>query len=766
MALLVQLGSYNPVTDGWQMILDLNDGQTLEVDEVGGLDIPTPTLDIYTTANPRGAGERFLRGRYAAREVAVRCTLGPAATEAALAGTLRQLAAVQGQAGGANGAQIAGVSGAPHIALAVQPPGASAPVYADVLALAHDLTGSGDAAAWVRLLHEGLTIELLCAPFWRGPRATLDNLVPNPGMDQPGQVTLWADAATNANYVSGYALNAGSAPTIASNTLTISASADVSFGATNWGAITQWAVAFTAASAGTFTFWLHRSATTTGIQIIQNGAANTLGISTDIAGTVASVASGSVTLTNGTRYWLVASALPAINANALTTLVSAQIYNYSSGAIGTAIGTPLFANVTAAVLQTGQCGFSTSGAALVISTAGGTNPAANSITGIAADSWLASATNGDATAAPSWPGWDATTTYPGGPWASLRALSLTAPPAGKVNATWTGPRGPATGGTQVTGRVWVAQAGLSATASVTLTAQQYTSGGSFISALTLGTATATTIGTGWAGISGTVTLAANCAGINLQIAVADATAGASARATVWLDNAQLNTGTALLPYCANRFAKAPAQIAFSGIAGDVPAPCSLALGVNPAGAGLAAGATLSLFAGRRALAGFGAQLVAGALAAGADGVNQQLTPDGTMWAGIQTIFKGAAANYQPLYLTGTAADYSGVYHLFARLRLHDTPATSFTLQPLSYVTQSPWLGNTAKTDRLGVYQGTPLNPFTNANWAVVDAGQITMPAFPLATGADATLIDVTAAAISATATNQLDSDWGVQYIDQ
>ena len=512
MAYLVQLGVYNPVTDGWQVALDLNDGQTLEVDAVGGLELPAPPLEVYAAGNPRVAGERVLRGQYGAREVTVQCVLGPLATEAALAGVLKQLAVLQAQVLGPNGAQVAGVGSAPRVALLVQAPGVAAPVYADVLALGHDLAGAGDVTAWVRLWQEGLTIELLCAPFWRGPRVTLDNLIANPGMDQPGQVTLWADAATNANYVNGYALNAGSAPTIASTTLTIPAGADVSFGAANWGAITQWAVAFTASSAGTFTFWLHRSATNTGIQIIMNGTTNTLGISTDVAGTVGSLTSATVTLTNGTRYWLVASALPSINANALATLVQAQIFNYSSGAIGAAIGSPLYGAVTAANLQLGQCGFTTSGAALAISTAGGTNPPANGVTGIAADSWGANATSGDAAASPAWPGWDAATTYPGGSWASLRALSLTAPPAGKLNAAWTSPRAPVTGGAAVTGRVWVAQTGLSGTAVVTLTALQYTSGGSFISTLTLGTANAAGIGSGWVSITGTVTLAVNCGG--------------------------------------------------------------------------------------------------------------------------------------------------------------------------------------------------------------------------------------------------------------
>ncbi len=758
MTYLIQLGTYAPLSDTWTLALDLNDGQIFEVEAVSGLEMPPPQMDVYAAANPRLAGERVQRMTYGAREITVTCVVGPAATESALASALNALLAVQAQVMAPSGAQIAGMGGASRVALLLQPPGCSAPYYADVQAMAHNPAGAGNVVEWVRLLQEGLTLELLCAPFLRGPRVTLDNLAVNAGMDQPGQSVVWADAATNANFVGGYALNAGSALTITSNTLTLAAGCDVSFGAANWQGIAQWAVAFTWQTGATFTFWLHRSAVNTGVQIVLSGG--TLSIVTDVAGTTTTLASGSVTLTSGTRYWLVASALPYVNANAPASLVQAQLFTYSAGSIGSGIGSALFGQVTATNLLSGQCGFTVAGASLAISTSGGTNPAANQVTGIGADGWMLNPTNGDASATPSWGGWDGATVYPNGAWASQHALSLTAPPAGKLNASWAGTKAPVTPGGTLTGRVWALQSGLSGTAVVTLALQQYTSGGSLISTTTLATATAAQMGASWYGITGSATVAGNCAQAALQCSVTDATSGASARANVWFDNAQLNAGAALLPYCANRFNKAPAQVQFSGLNGDVPAPALLAIGVNPSGGSLAAGGSIAFYAGRRALAGYGAILAAGMYASSADGVNNQLIPDGTAWGGVQVQYHGTSANYEPLITSGTAADYAGVYHFFARLRMHDTPSGSQNMQPLGYLLQNPWLGLAAKTDRLGIFQGAFVFPFTGTTWQVVDAGQCALPPFPLATQADPTQVYITAAVENTNALNEMDADWG------
>jgi hypothetical protein len=758
MTYLVQLGMYAPLSDTWTLALDLNDGQTLEV-AAEGVDLPPPALEVYAAGNPRLAGERVALGRYDARTITVPCVLGPLATEAALASALAQLLALQARTLAPSGAGVAGVDSAPRVALLIQPPGCAAPYYADVLALAHDAAGLGSAEAWVRLLEEGLTLELLCAPFLRGSRVVLDNLVPNPGMDQPAQSVVWADAATNANYAGGYSVNAGGAPTISGNTLTLAAGSDVSFGAASWGSIAQWAVAFTAQSAGTFTCWLHRTATNTGIQIVVSGTGS-LSIVTDVAGATTTLASGSLALTSGTRYWLVISALPYVSNNALATLVQAQIFAYSSGAIGSGIGSALYGAVTVTGLQAGQCGFTVAGTSLAISTSGGTNPAANQVTSIGASGWAANPTNNDATATPAWLGWDGATTYPGGAWASRRALSLTAPPSGKLNASWAGSAAPVKPGGTVTGRIQVAQSGLSGTATVTLALLQYTSGGSFITSSALGTATAAQIGSGWYAITGGVTLAANCAQAALECIAADATAGASARATVWCDDAQLNAGVSLLPYCANRFPAAPAQVQFSGLVGDVTAPCQIALGTSPAGTGLTAGGSIALYAGRRVLAGSGAALTGSALVSGADGVNQQIVPDATTWGGMQAQFHSSSANYEPIITSGAVADYTGVYHVLARLRTHDTPATSQNIQPLAYLLQNLWVGLAAKTDRLGIFQGPFVFPFTGAAWQVVDAGQVALPPFPLASQADPAQVYVTTGALNTSSSVELDADWG------
>lgn len=766
MAYLVQLGTYAPLTDAWQQALDLNDGQTLELEEAGGLDLPPPVLDLFMAGNARLAGERMTRGRYGMRTITLRLVAGPCATEAALASVVRQLLALQAQALGPNGAQVAGVGSSPRVALLVQPPGVTAPVYAEVLALAHSLDDVGSTAAWVRLMQEGVTVELFCAPFLRGARVTLDNLVANPGMDQPGQLAVWADTATVANSVNSYAVVAGSTLTQSGVIATLNAGSDVSFGATTWQGITQWAVAFIHQSAGTFTFWLHRTAANSGIQVILNGPGNALSIVANVAGATTTLASATTSLTNGTHYWLLSSALPAVNNTGLATLVSAQVYTYSSGAIGTGIGSAIFGLATAANLQQGQCGLTAAGANLQITTGGVTTPAANQVTILAADGWTSATTNGDSAASPAWCGWDNVTTFAGGPWASQRSLSISAPPVGKLNAAWTSNKMPVTAGGTISGRTWAAQNGLSSTATVQLIALQYNQGGTQIATLTLATATAAQIGAGWDALTGTGTLNGACTQIALQLVVVDSVVGASAHASVWFGQAQVNAGTTLAPYCANRFTKAPAQVQFSGLAGDVPAPCLLAVGTSPAGSGLAVSASLAVYAGRRALAGFGAQLTAPALLTIADGVNQQIIPDATTWSGAQAQFHTANSNYEPLYMTGSAADYSGVYHLLARLRMHDTPASGQNLQPDAYLLQNPWLGLASKTDRLGIYQGQFVFPFTGATWQMVDSGQVALPPFALGTLADPSQIVVTLAQQSTNTSNQLDADWGAQYKSQ
>jgi hypothetical protein len=305
----------------------------------------------------------------------------------------------------------------------------------------------------------------------------------------------------------------------------------------------------------------------------------------------------------------------------------------------------------------------------------------------------------------------------------------------------------------------VAQTGLSSTATVTLAILEYTSGGTFITSASIASATAAQIGAGWYALQGSVALAANCGLATLECIVVDTTVAASAGAKIWCDNAQLNAGATLLPYCANRFNKAPAQIQFSGLSGDVTAPCQMAIGTYPNGGSLAVGASLALFAGRRALAGFGAMLAGTALVTQADGVNQQLIPDATTWGGVQSQFHTNSANYEPLGASGTLADLTGIYHIVGRLRMHDAPSSSQNLQPLGYLLQDPWLGLASKADRLGIFQGAYVYPFTGTAWQIADAGICALPPFPLGTQADPTQIYATAAMQNTTAATEMDVDW-------
>ncbi len=217
MAYVAQLGTYTPLTDGWAMLLDLNDGQNLEMDDPNGLDMPAPALETFVATNPRMHGARVLHTTYGERTIAAHCMAGPATSYAAMQTTLQTLTKSQEAARVARQAGVLGLGAAPRIALKLQPPGSVTPLYADVLALSHDLPSVGDAEAWVRLLQEGVTVEMVCAPFLRGTRVTLANDVPNPGFEHWGWVNggglgsvVFDDPLANLN---AYAVVTGAAPT-------------------------------------------------------------------------------------------------------------------------------------------------------------------------------------------------------------------------------------------------------------------------------------------------------------------------------------------------------------------------------------------------------------------------------------------------------------------------------------------------------------------------------------------------------------------------
>ncbi len=185
MGYLCQLGTYAPLTDTFTLSLDLNDGQVLEIDDLVGLDVMPPQMDLYAAENPRTPGARVIGSRYGTRQVTCSVVAGPTSTYAALASTIAQLAGLQEAVRAARIMAQAGLGNAQRITLLIQPPGSTTPLYADVLALVVDAPAAGETQAWVRLYQDGITLELECAPFLRGARQVLQNLTVNPGFEAP-----------------------------------------------------------------------------------------------------------------------------------------------------------------------------------------------------------------------------------------------------------------------------------------------------------------------------------------------------------------------------------------------------------------------------------------------------------------------------------------------------------------------------------------------------------------------------------------------------
>lgn len=201
-----RLGWTNPLTDAFGAhprlgpVLELNDGVTFTLATPDGIELPPPPRTVVAAGNIRAQGEDATRAVYRHNRRAVaRVLLGPMASYADLVANVRALVA-----------WLAGPPDAPF-AIQYQPIGASAPVYLDVVAAAHDIPE--DEGQWQRLQFEPIELVFFCRPGLRGDRVTLQNLIVNPGFEAPSGpgVNVFADAFASAN---AYAAQAGAAPTL------------------------------------------------------------------------------------------------------------------------------------------------------------------------------------------------------------------------------------------------------------------------------------------------------------------------------------------------------------------------------------------------------------------------------------------------------------------------------------------------------------------------------------------------------------------------
>jgi hypothetical protein len=736
----LKLGWTNPLTDQFGAhptfgpVLDLNDGTSFSLVSPEGLELPPPPRTLVAAGNIRTQGERVTRAIYRHNRKAIaRLILGPASSGTALTTTIRAL--------------LDWLGGPPSIPITLQyqPFNGTAPVYLDVVGCAHAIPA--DEEQWLRLQMEPIEIVFLARPGLRGDRITLDNLVTNPGFEAPSgpSVQVFGDPFANLN---AYALQAGSAPSVAANVMTVPNGTRVTFGSPAWSAVNGWQVRFQWASGMLPAFYLHYTDASNHLRVDMGGGGNSgVGLHQTVGGVDHQLATGSITFTPGNWYWLRFTQFPSVPGD--PPYLTASIFNDSGpGSVGglvVTINAPAFDAVTA---LSGRPQIATAGAAMNV---GGAFGQVHGLWLFGPGGWIFQpVTTGATTTGLTSGAWEAdlTKTYPNGPVTSFGAARIDLPPAGTVDSSWrlyTGgaPLGtsamPAVVGDTVQAAVAVRSSGLSANALLRLVLYEFDASGASLRNTVLQTLTGNQ--GAWATLSGSLVLFSNTAYVDLGLRVIDTTiAGESANATVWFDNAQCwdqtTTGMATMPYCETRFPQGPAQLLLSGIIGDLPAPAHLALGTFLTSWPLSS--TLSFALGRSGKSSANADLVAASNGWYGTVLTPQSTAalDSNSYGGYFAKATVTSGGWNPRAFSPKAGDQPGTYHLLTRFQTAQS-AGNLPNVAVRAVTQQrllSWFGDTGGVDQLGSYFGPFSAPITAPNtWTIVDSGQAVLP--PFAAGA-------------------------------
>ncbi|HEX6541922.1 MAG TPA: hypothetical protein VF040_09230, partial [Ktedonobacterales bacterium] len=300
---ILKLGYSDPLTDTFGAhpllgsVIDLNDSVTFTLVSPSGLEIPTPPRTLVLAGNIRSQGEVATKAitRHN-RTVTARLLVDPSANAAALIASIRTL--------------LTWLSAPPQIPITLQyqPFNGSAPVYLDVVGAAHNLPS--DEGQWLRGQFELLTITFTCRPGMRGDRITLQNLVANPGFEQPsnGGVLAFLDSFANTN---AYSLVAGSAPSVSGGVMTIPSGTKLQFGSPAWGAINLWQMRIQT-PAGGWDFQASLHVTDANNALFGNFFATGIEMHQMIDGVDHLQGSASfAALANSTWYWLTFTQFPA-----------------------------------------------------------------------------------------------------------------------------------------------------------------------------------------------------------------------------------------------------------------------------------------------------------------------------------------------------------------------------------------------------------------------------------------------------------------------
>jgi hypothetical protein len=745
----IKLGYKDPLTDTFGAhpllgaALDLNDGRTFTLAAPDGFTLAPARRTLVAVGNIRTQGEMVARGVYRSNRTArVRVTLGPLASYASLTSALRTLL------------QWLDAPPAVPFTLQYQAPNASAPTYLDVVGCAHTIPL--DEEQWLRLQLEPVELVLLVRPGLKDDRVTLQNLAPNPGFEQGSgpAVLVFSDNFANVN---AYAVQAGSAPTVASSIMTLASGARVAFGSPGWSHLNLWQLRFKWVTGLTARFYLHYTDANNHLRAEATGTSWAL-IHT-IAGTSTTIATGAVTLTNGNFYWIRITQFPwpTPSATVAPPYLSASLFNDSSGAVGSlltngALAGPAVDGVTA---LSGRSQIEATGASLQL---GGAFSSVHTVSHFGPGGWQTIPAAGSATAFSSGAWEQATTnTLTTGPVTSYGAARVDLAPAGPVDFEWRVYTGGSPAGTwaipvrapgdAIGISVYSRSSGLGANCVRRIMVREYDASGNLLrtdSGWTPPTLSGNTAA--WPpapNLSGTYVTGASCAYLDVSLRVAESNAGQSANGTVWWENAQVwnvSQCGATMGYCEVRFPQSPAQLLVTGLLGDLPAPASCALGGFLSS--LPTGGSLQLVVGRRGQFSAGAALVGPTCGYYGTALSPQSTAtlDATSYGGwYASLAALTGSGWNPRAFSLRPADAKGVYHLYTRLRSQQSVGNLPNLTTRAAIQQllSPWYGQPGGADQLATYAGGYVTPLVASNaWTACDVGQVAIPPFPVGTLTD------------------------------
>jgi len=739
----VALGTYNPLTDAFTSVLDLNDNSSI-FQLTNSPEIGMPELQIQRAGNPRADGDRITNLRYGNRQVNMRMAFGKALRYdqiRALLTTFIKLVSTQNTA--TNGALV----------LRYAPPSPAANVnysYFDIIAVSHD----GDKLPAMRILNGTAKINavLECAPFIRGDRQYLQNLSVNAGFEMPAgggnatnMVRVFDESFTS---VLDFAVQAGSNPTLASNVMTVPNSTRLAFGSPAWAAMHTLRFRFKYATSLSLNIYVHYTDASNFIRLQINNT--TMNLNHTIGGVSHTLATTSAytALVNGTFYWVNITQYPFLSgAGSSAPYIECKLANDSAGAFGSLItnaniNVKAFDGVTA---MSGRPQIFPTGAACDI---GGNFSSVFFVVLFGPSGWIFNGGGGTGKASGAWEGTRTdmgqsgtavigTHTVSNTVVSSLASARIDFPPAGSVDTTWNNYIGGTPGGTDAYAipagstmafSVNYKTSGLNSTSFQRIDWSEYDNTGVLLRSYT--TSTHSGNQTSWSTFTGTVVMGANTMFVQMQLRCGDASVGSSANGSVWWDNIQVwdatATNMATMPYCEMRFANSPGQVLLTGLLGEVPSPASLYLATYCA-TGPTSGQTLPFYFGLRSRAGANAHFLSGT-----DSLTNVL--DSNSWMGAigsgNVVGAMGSAN-----LDMSIADVFGTYRLLLRAKTtQTTPNLAFTtVQPFAATVLS---GSTSVATTF--YKLTIPAYSVNTTFQTTDAGLISLPAAPLAGNMDPT----------------------------